>query len=471
MSTNAATVVRVCAVLLLNGSAASLAAQSLDHTRLTTSLDSLAAKQRDSGRPPGLTLLVAQGPEPVFAKGYGYADLDHDVPATTRTVYSVASITKQFVTAAVLRLAEEGRLRLDDELATYIPEFRAQARGVTLRHLANHTSGVPRATAAAGRNAARIDQSREDVLAALIEQYTQGALNFTPGEAWAYRDVNSMLLAFVVEKVAGQSIWSYFHEQFFAPLGMTQTGPCDPAAVTKHRATGYVVSGGAEAGIAVAPLVNPDEGVGATGLCSTAPDLLRWQRGLVEGRVISAESFARMTTPEQLDTGVRLDYGYGVVPVEIEGEPLVFHTGGITGYTAYLAYLPARDVTVVVLANSNTDIFTLGPAVVRAALGLPQPRHVELAPGELDRYVGTYEAGRLRVVVRASGEEMTAAVTGSDSVRFLFAPRLLKQAEHVFAVGWEPSSTLTFLPGEQNARGVVLRYGERTVELQRTQER
>jgi D-alanyl-D-alanine carboxypeptidase len=467
MSRKAAAVVKVCAALLLNVSA-TLSAQTPDHTRLTTALDSLSAKLRESGRPPGLTLLVAEGPEPVFAKGYGYADLDHDVPATAQTVYGVASITKQFVTAAVLRLADEGKLRLDDELATYIPEFRAQARGVTLRHLSNHTSGVPRATTAAGRNAERIDRSREEVLAGLIEQYS---LDFAPGAAWEYRDVNSVLLAFIVEKVAGQSIWSYLHEQFFAPLGMTQTGQCDPAAVMKHRATGYVARGAAEGGIAVAPFLSPSAWVGAIGICSTAPDLLRWQRGLVEGGVISAGSYARMTTPEQLDTGVRLDYGYGVVRVEIEGEAVLFHTGGVAGYTAYLAYLPSRDVTVVVLANSNTDIFTLGPAVVRAALGLPQPRNVELVPGELTQYVGTYEAGRLRVEVRDSGEGMTAAVTGSDSFRFLFPPRLLKQAEHEFAVGWEPSSTLTFLPGEHNARAVVLRYGGRTVELQRTQER
>jgi hypothetical protein len=136
-----------------------------------------------------------------------------------------------------------------------------------------------------------------------------------------------------------------------------------------------------------------------------------------------------------------------------------------------LAYLPGRDVTVVVLANSNTDIFTLGPAVVRVALGHPQPRDVEVVQGELARYVGMYEAGRLRVEVRESGGGMTAAVTGSDSFRFIFPARMLKQAEHEFAIGWDPGSTLTFVPGEHNARAVVLRYGDRTVELQRSQER
>jgi CubicO group peptidase (beta-lactamase class C family) len=442
--------------------------QELNRARLSTSLDSLVVQLRRSTKIPGLTILIAKGSEPIFAKGYGFANLDHEVPAEIETVYGIGSITKQFVAAALLRLAEEGRVRLDDPLSRYLPGFSVPAGTVTLHHLLSNTSGIRGGAALPGRNPDRIDYSRAELLQTLVELYRDRPPEFPPGEVWAYQSFNYLLLGLVIERVSGRTVWDYLQEHFFIPLGMSATGPCDPGRVVKHRATGYARTDSVPDGVIVAPFVSPTLALGATGLCSSAPDMLNWQRALVEHRALRAESYARMSRPGQLNDGRRTDYGYGVVLWNLEGRPIAFHTGGLPGYTAYLAYLPESDVTVVVLVNANSDIFTLGPAVVRAALGLSQPRELEATHEELAQYVGRYESGRLEVIVTEQDEHLSAEINGSDSFRFLFDPKLLKQGDREFAVEWEPQSRLTFRETGKRIDGAALRYGGRTVQLRRT---
>ena len=417
---------------------------------------------------PGLTILVAKGSETLFAKGYGFADLDHEVPAESETVYGIGSITKQFVAAAILRLVEDGRVRLDDPLSRYLPGFSVAAGQVTLHHLLSNTSGIHGGADLPGRNPDRIDYSRAELLQTLIELYKDRPPEFLPGDEWAYQSINYWLLGLVIERVSGQTVWDFMHQRFFVPLGMNATGQCDPGRVVKHRATGYERTDSVPEGVIVAPFVTPTLALGATGLCSTAPDMLKWQRGLVEHRVLRPDSYARMSTPVQLNDGRRTDYGYGLVIWSLQGRPITFHTGGVPGYTAYLAFLPANDVTVIALLNANSEIFTLGPSIVRAALGLPQPQDLPATHEELARYVGRYESGPIEVIVTEQDRHLSAEINGSDSFRFLFDPKLLKQVDREFAVEWEPESRLTFGQTGQHVDGAVLRYGGRTVQLRRT---
>jgi hypothetical protein len=214
--------------------------------------------------------------------------------------------------------------------------------------------------------------------------------------------------------------------------------------------------------------MSPTLELGATGLCSTVTDMLKWQRALVEHRVLRADSYARMSQPGRLNDGQRTDYGYGLIIWPLDGERIVFHTGGTPGATAYLAYLPASDVTVVVLVNSDSDIFNLGPTIVRTARGLPKPGELTTTPDDLARYVGTYESGRLQMILTERDRRLSAEINGSNSVRFLFDPKLLKQGDRQFAVEWEPDSRVTFQLNRDHVVAAVLRYGGRTVQLRRT---
>ena len=441
-------------------------AQRIDRAEVTAAVDSVVAAARARDKIVGMTVLVAQSAQPLLLKGYGLANLDYDIPAGPETVYGIGSLTKQFIAAAILCLADEGKLRLDDKLSAYFPAFPAAA-GVTLRHLLTNTSGINGTTRLSGRNPERVDHSRDEIMELLFAANRDSAPEFAPGDAWSYQSVNYALLGFVIAKVTGTNLWDFLRERFFTPLGMNATGVCDPTAVVKHRATGYVADTGKPDGIAVAPFVSASYWLGNSGMCSSAPDLLKWQRGLVEHRVMSAESYARMTEPVSLNDGRRTDYAYGVVRWRLGEEDMIFHTGAAPGFTAYLTYLPASDITVAVLINSRSDIFALGPKLARAVRGIPQPQDLGTTARERARYTGAYESGRVKLDVIEEDGVLRADVTNSDSFRFVFPPALVRQAEHEFVMDWEPTSRLTFIMKGGRAAAAVLRYGDRTLQLRR----
>lgn len=441
--------------------------QPLDRARLAASIDSYVAGLQKTVHVPGMTVLVAQGSQTIIARGYGIADLDHDVPAGPETVYAIASITKQFTAAAIVKLASEGRFGLDDDISKIVPDLPMVRDPVTVRQLLHHTSGIPELRLP-GRNPTRLDYSREEWLAAMRDVYKERAAEFSPGDAWAYRDLNYAILGFAVEKITGRTLWEYLREQFFTPLGMTGTARCDPGVVVKHRAKGYVLNDKEPAGVVVAPFISPTIAFGGSGLCSNALDLLKWQRALVENRLAGVQH-ARMTQTGTLNDGRGLDYGFGLVVWPLGGERVVFHTGGLPGYNSFLAYVAGSDVTVVVLANSNLDIFRIGTELARVARGLPEPPNRPATLEELARYAGTYASGRTKAVVRESSGQLEARVSGSDSFRFigLFPVRLMNQGNGDFVVEWEPQSRVTFHVSGDRASAAVLRYGDRTVELAR----
>jgi CubicO group peptidase (beta-lactamase class C family) len=429
-------------------------------------VDALIEAERHAAGIPGMTVLIAHGSTPVFARGYGLADLDHDVPAGPETVYGVASITKQFTAAAIVKLAGEKKLQLDDDVSKFVTDLPMVRGPVTLRHLLQHTSGIPETGRLPGRNPTRLDYTREEWLAAMREVYKDRAALWSPGGGWAYAGANYAILALVVEKITGRTLWEYFREQFFAPLGMTATAKCDPGIVVKHRATGYWLDEEQPAGVVAASFASPTLAVGGTGLCSTAPDLLKWQRALVEGKVDGLQ-YSLMTQPATLTDGRAVEYGLGLMVWPLGGDRMVFHTGGGGGYTSFLAYLPGKDVTVIALANADSDILRIGPDLARIAARLPPPRSLAVTADEIARYAGTYASGPVKAVVQEKEGRLEAEVTGTQTVRFAFPVRLLKQEDGEFVLAWEPESRASFRVTEGRATALVLRFGGRTVELPR----
>ena len=277
-----------------------------------------------------------------------------------------------------------------------------------------------------------------------------------------------MILGMVVEKIAGRTLWDVFRERFFVPLGMTSTARCDPAVVMKHRARGYLANDSAPMGVVPAPYVTPIAALGNSGLCSNVSDLLTWQRALLEGRVLDSASYRLMKTPGTLSDGTPHDYGLGLVVWPLGNETMVWHTGGTVGFTSFFGYLPGNDVTVIMLANGNSDPATFGAQLTRVARGLRLVTELPLAPGEGRRYVGTFEGSGVKAIVRERARGVEAVVTGTPSMRFLFPVPLLKQADGSFAVSWEPESRVTFhVPGER-ADSAVLSYARTVVRLART---
>ncbi len=261
---------------------------------VAATVDSLVADfQRATGVPGVSVAVIRAGRDTLAYKGYGLADVENDVPATPRTVYRIGSITKQFTSAAVLQLAEQGRLSLDAALGTVLPQVPAAWRGVTIRQLLSHTSGIRSYTDIGPRWQRRWGEDMvPDTILSLVRDDT---LDFAPGTRWHYDNTGYVVLGMVVEKVAGQPYAEYLREHLWQPLGLTSTYYCDAAPIVPHRARGYDAARGALVNAAYLRVTQP---FAAGALCSTVGDLAAWNRALATGRVVRAASWTRMTTPE-----------------------------------------------------------------------------------------------------------------------------------------------------------------------------
>ena len=293
------------------------------------------------------TVLVAEGGELVYAVGVGDADKSWGIANTTETKFRIASLTKQFTAALVLRLVEDGAIDLDAPISTYLPDYpAAQADRVTVHHLLSHTSGVPEHT------------SRPDLGEIMRRSYTPDdflalfsdlPLDFEPGSQFRYSNSGYYLLGVIVERVTGETFAVALRDRLLAPLGLRDTGYDPFPEIVPELARGYVRTAG---GFANAPYVDTSVPYAAGMMVSTAPDLYRWTQALHRGDV-----FQRPETTERMLTPVRDDYGYGIgistMPMGDEQVRVVAHSGGIPGFSTLLMHLPERDQTIVVLDNTQ----------------------------------------------------------------------------------------------------------------------
>ena len=309
---------------------------------------------------PGLALAVVRNGAVVKLQGYGMANLEHDVPVTPDTVFELASVTKQFTATTIMLLVEEGKIRLDEPIATYLTGTPETWKAITVRHLLTHTSGLP-----------SLEENFKSLwpgglrlrytTAQMFESATKDALSFAAGERFQYSDVGYFLLGMIIERVSGKRYAEFLDERFFRPLGMTSSSVLDHARVLKHRAAGYTLVNGKVVNIRrVIDVELPSH----YGVFSSVKDLVTWDAALAAGRVVKLESLAQMWTPMRLNYGGRFPYGFGWDVTERRGHRWLNH-GGITG-TEY-ARFPDDGLTVIVLGNLGRNIG--GPPV--NAWGLP----------------------------------------------------------------------------------------------------
>lgn len=346
-------------------------------------IDASVAKTLAQGS-PGMTVRVARQGQVLFTGTYGFADLEHRAPVTRDTVFQLASVTKQFTAAAILLLAEDGKLKLEDPLSKHIPEF-PRAANVTLYQLLVQTSGIPDyAEDPAGSRTKSVALTPEEMLAWIIR--LTPALAFEPGSKWAYSNSNYVLLGLVAERVSGKPLSELFQERLFAPAGLTSTAFDDPATVVPHRARGYRRSEDAPSGFANADWISPTIPGPAGGLRTTADDLVRWSHALYSGRVLKPHSLKRMTSaglltddrttkygmPEDWQRGLNADYGMGVFITPTRHGPRIWHSGDIDGFSTWLAHYPQSGVTLVLMQNSQSADMDKDAIEAAAFAGLPE---------------------------------------------------------------------------------------------------
>jgi len=293
---------------------------------------------------PGLALVVIKNGEVAMMKGYGMANLDHDVPVTADTVFELASVTKQFTATAIMLLVEEGKLKLDDPIREYLPGSPEQWKGIRVRHLLTHTAGLP--SNEDSWKSLSIEGGRLDYTTAqLFESATKDPISFEPGERYQYSDVGYFLLGMIIEKASGLRYRDFLKERFFKPLGMTSSSVEDQWAILKGRAAGYTLRNG--------QLVNNRRVVQVElpshyGVYSSVRDLAKWEIALASGKVVKESSLTAMWTPAKLNSGSSIQYGFGWGLMTRGGHRMIQHIG-VTG-TEYTRY-PDHKLTVITLTN------------------------------------------------------------------------------------------------------------------------
>ena len=344
---------------------------------------------------PGCAVGVSRNGATIFENGYGAANLEHGIPISPASVFHVASVSKQFTAAAVMLLAREGKLSLDDDIRKHIPEIPDYGHRITLRHLLHHTSGLRDQWDLLYMARGRFEENRitEDDVMEIVAR--QKALNFTPGTEYLYSNTGYTLAGVVVRRVSGKSLRDFADERIFRPLGMTNTHfHSDYTEVVKGRAAGY--SRPADGKWRVS-LPNFDT-YGATSLFTTVGDLLKWDANFASARVGDAAMLREMAASAVLANGDSTGYGLGIATEVVRGARLVGHAGADAGYRAYLGRYPEHGLAVAVLCNAapaNPGALALGVAEVFIGDRLqPAPPPVRatatLGAAELARYAGPY---------------------------------------------------------------------------------
>jgi CubicO group peptidase (beta-lactamase class C family) len=354
-------------------------------------------------------VLVVQDGRPVLRKGYGLAEVELSVPIRPDMVFRVGSVTKQFTAACILRLVEEGRLALSDDLTKYLPDYPTGGRRVTIEQLLTHTSGIKNYTEIPARYPSRL---REDwTLTQLIDFFKNAPFDFEPGTRWHYDNSGYVLLGAILEKVTGKAYADLVSDWIFTPLGMKDTRYGSEAPIIPGRVAGYQRTPG---GTVNAYYLSMTQAFSAGGLVSTVDDLAKWQTALDSGAILSPESRRRMWTPVTLPDGTKTRYGFGWGIWSYEGHAVVEHGGRINGFATASMRMPDDHVYVAVLSNclGCAETRALGLRAASILIGKPfdERRPISMPEATLEAYAGTYrdEDGDDWVVTR-SGDHLAIA--------------------------------------------------------------
>ena len=295
---------------------------------------------------PGVSVAVVKDGKVALLKGYGVADVEHNVPATADTVYQLASVTKTFTAAAVMMLVKDGKLSLDDKITDLLPDLPKAWEAVTVRHLITHTSGIKSYTAVESfSKTMRKDYAPREIIDLVVKE----PLLFPPGERWDYSNTGYFLLGLIIEKAAGKPYADVMAERIFKPLGMDRTRINDLRDIIKDRARGYEFDGKA---LRNGEYVSPTQPFSAGALVSSVSDLVKWDAALAEGKLLDASTLEAMWKPTPVKQG-QAEYGFGWQVGKRNGHGFVAHGGGIPGFSTQITRYLDDKLTVIVLTNTD----------------------------------------------------------------------------------------------------------------------
>ena len=309
---------------------------------VSTKVDDYIRSEMQSQQIPGLALAVIKDGQIVIAKGYGLANVEHQVPVKPETIFQSGSTGKQFTATAVMMLAEEGKINLEDKITKYFPDGPEAWRNITVRHLLSHTSGMT-------DYPQDFDLRRDYTEDELYQRIKSIPLAFQPGDKWSYSNLAYVMLGILIHKVSGKFYGDFLQERVFKPLEMTTARVISEADIVPNRAAGYRVENGQ---LKNQNWVSPSLNTTADGaLYLTIHDMAKWDAALYTEKLLKKSSLEQMWTPVKLNDGKTHPYGFGWAVSEVRGRRLIEHGGAWQGFKAHISRYVDEKMTVILFAN------------------------------------------------------------------------------------------------------------------------
>ena len=297
---------------------------------------------------PGVAVAIVKKGAVLAAKGYGLANVEHNVAVSPDTIFQSGSVGKQFTAAAVMLLVEQGKIGLEDPITKFFPDGPAPWRGILVRHLLTHTSGIPDYEEAKD-GPASVDLRRDYTEEELTRFAYKLTLEFPPGSRWNYSNTGYVLLGIIIHKTSGQFYGDLLHDRVFTPLGMKTARIISEEDIVLNRAGGYrLVKGALKNQDWVSPTLNTTAD-GA--LYLSLRDMIAWDKGLRAGAILKPASWAQVNAPVKLKSGKPYPYGFGWSVDTLNGSVRLHHGGSWQGFKTYISRYLGEDLTIIVLAN------------------------------------------------------------------------------------------------------------------------
>lgn len=370
-------------------------------------------KEKYPANEPGVIALVIKDGKTILRKGYGMADMETNKPQTPEMISRIGSVSKQFTSTAILKLMEEGKLKLDDPITKFLPDYPTQGKTVTVWNLLNHTSGIKSYTGIE-TNMTTENKAKNLTHVQLLETFQNIPYDFNPGDRWMYNNSGYYLLGMIIEKVSGMSWDEYLTKNFFKPLKMKST-VTDDTKLKSGEAIGYYKDGD---NFKVADFVHPSIPYAAGSIASTVDDLWKWNNAIFNYKVVSQSSLEQAWTPTKLNDGTLESYGFGWSISRVGNQKAISHGGGIDGYLTYVLYIPESKVFVAMLSNNNNNgptEYAYHAAQVASGQSLEKPAPITMDVAAMKEYVGVYSIDPTQDrVIRLDGNRLTSQRTGSS---------------------------------------------------------
>lgn len=390
-------------------------ALDLNGQDMTAKFDSIVSEVVEDPNGPGFAIQISKDGKTIYQKAVGKANLELDVDITPDHIFRIGSITKQFTTAAILKLKEQGKLSLQDELTKYIPDYPTGGNKITVEHLMTHTSGIKSYTS--------MPEFRTEFMSThmtpkeLIAVFKDEPMDFKTGEKELYNNSAYILLGFIIEKVSGKSYEEYIETEIFEPLGMTHSSYEVESDIIPNRAYGYDREDG---NYINAPYLSMTLPYAAGSLLSTTDDLRKWHTAFMNDEVVNEASRTAAHTSAKLLDGTETGYGYGWGIGEFKGSKRIGHSGGINGFLSDSQYFPEEKILITVLSNCNCHSpQQLLMPLAATAIGKPiiEPEEQQLDLSIAKEYVGKYQLTPSLVLnVELDGDRLRAKPTGQEPV-------------------------------------------------------